>query len=59
MQPSKAPPESQGKDEESGMKTGALSRFKALAGKLFDLDAPTFREERIKDEEKRLANRKT
>ncbi len=56
MQPSQAPPESPAKAADP-VRPKSLSRFKALAAKLFDMDPETFQEARVKDEEERRAKR--
>lgn len=56
MEPSQAPHESPAKAADP-VAPGPLSRFKALAAKLFHTDPETFREARVKDEAERRAKR--
>jgi len=56
MEPSQAPHESPGKDAEK-VAPGSLSRFKALAAKLFAVDRTEFQKALQKDEDERRAKR--
>jgi hypothetical protein len=55
MEPSPAPHESPAKAADKKTEPGSLSRFKALAAKLFDVDRTAFQEALRKDEEERRA----
>lgn len=56
MEPSQAPHESPAKVADP-VAPGSLSRFKALASRLFGTDQDTFRDARVKDEAERRAKR--
>jgi len=57
MEPSPAPHEGPAKAAAKEIEPGSLSRFKALAGRLFAVDPTRFREELARDEEERRAKR--
>ena len=57
MEPSPAPRESPAKAADKEIEPGSLSRFKALAGRLFAVDPERFREVRAEDEARRKAKR--
>jgi hypothetical protein len=57
MQQSPAPHESPGKAADKEDAPGSMSRFKALAARLFAVDTKAFAEARAKDEEERRARR--
>lgn len=57
MEPSPAPHESPAKAADNEVSPGSLSRFKALAGRLFALDPRVFHDARTVDEEERRERR--
>jgi hypothetical protein len=57
MEPSPAPHENPAKAADKEAAPGSMSRFKALAARLFAVDAGAFKEARLKDEEDRRAKR--
>jgi hypothetical protein len=57
MEPSPAPHESPAKAADNGVGPGSLSRFKALATRLFAVDSKAFAEARAKDEDERRPKR--
>lgn len=57
MESSQAPHESPAKVADNEVEPGSMSRFRALAAKLFDTDPETFRDARAKDEAERRAKR--
>lgn len=57
MEPSPAPRESPAKAADTEASPGSLSRFKALAARLFAVDRTEFQEALARDEEERRAKR--
>jgi hypothetical protein len=57
MEPSPAPRESPAKAVDQKVEPGSLSRFKALAARLFATDPTRFKEALEKDEAERRAKR--
>jgi hypothetical protein len=57
MEPSPAQPESPAKAADNAVGPGSLSRFKALAVRLFTLDRTHYQQAIVRDEEERRAKR--